>query len=89
MTDIRPRMVDGVGWCRTNVPCVTLKKLGCDESGWSCVVDGRDHTDSICPVWASRMAAWAEEARDLLELDPDAHPDAADLLSRYPGKDGK
>jgi len=98
MTDqeIKPRMVDGVGWCDDLVVC--LHRIWPDDllkDDYQCCCklweDGNSAIDdmSVCPVWASRMAAWAEEARDLLELDPDAHPDAADLLSRYPGKDGE
>ncbi len=33
-----------------------------------CKYDGRLRDfDEICPVWAQRMAAWAEEARDRLK----------------------
>jgi len=92
MTDIKPRMVDGVGWC--DVECGYYRDpTGPTDIDLTCMIpvvlgDGI-HDDQVCPHWAQRMAAWAEEARDLLELDPDAHPDAADLLSRYPGKDGE
>jgi len=106
MTDIKPRMVDGVGWCDDLVVC--LHRIWPDDllkDDYQCCCklweDGNSAIDdmSVCPVWAHRMAAWAEEARGAIAepdgilgsgfLPLDWRDDLCALLSRYPGKDGE
>jgi len=118
MTDIKPRMFDGVGWC--DCLCVANRddfderyddisvEVMCPfDNLWRDVAPypqgwiDNGYRGEICPVWARRMAAWDEEARD----DLSSTLSAADLLdgvfiayqgarysaikktlSRYPGK---
>jgi hypothetical protein len=90
LPDIKPRMVDGVAYCDAGCPCAYDFFRWADKTpvDWLCRRDqvNRDHTD-LCPVWAARMAAWAEEAREWMECIYHHHPHIAPekLLRRYPG----
>jgi len=88
MTDqeIKPRFNCGVGWCDAGCPqCRELQpnnEIRCRITGGLYI----QHFQT-CPIWASRMAAWAEEARTNLREFPSTTGNI--LLSSYPAKDGK
>jgi hypothetical protein len=90
VSDIKPRVVDGVGWCSRNCPHAGGVGYGdyvsCD------VAEERDCKlvqpwTEVCPLWAARMAAWAEEAREWISSEMyDPHQGGGyKLLCTYPG----
>lgn len=99
MTDqeIKPRMVDGVGYC--SMECPQFSGPDHDRYDGSCpMADDHVNTGEVCPVWTQRMAAWAEEARCAIEDELRSFVSGEEkqtwrmidsLLSRYPGKDGE
>jgi hypothetical protein len=79
--DIRPRIEDGVPWCDTGRSCVFLNR----ERRWSCLVDGADHTDCVCPHHVKLMAAalvgfWGWCSADLLMEDREMYDEIRALL---------
>ena len=96
MTDIRPRMVDGVGWGHDD--CPQLAKSSFEQYQPSeCKITGKKCFYRVCPVWAQRMAAWAWEAKSLMNLSRIAIEQYGDktgmlaanlrtLVEDYPGK---
>ena len=66
---IKPRMVDGVGWCSRNCPHAGGVGYGdyvsCDVAEEKDCKLVQPWTE-VCPLWAARMAAWAERAHGSL-----------------------
>ena len=92
--DIKPRMVGRVGVCDSG--CGFFREELLSDF---CDFDGSEFTDDgeVCQVWAQRMAAWAEEAKSLMNLSRIAIEQYGDrtgmlaanlrtLAEDYPGK---
>ncbi len=66
MTDIKPRIVDGVGWCDAGCPqCRLMDSGGLVYSGCM-ALDGKRYLGHICPVHAKRTEKLLERCKDVL-----------------------
>lgn len=93
---IAPRMEDGVGYCDAGcLQCLTWDdhyfevRCSIDKLWRKASHPKLSHleTSRICPVWAQRLAAWADEAREWAVSWAHHHQHLVPekLLSRYPG----
>ena len=99
--EIKPRMVDGVGYCDVGCPrAKDCKWPPGSDLPVECQIDKRvrfvqDRPVDICPIWAQRTVRWAEvlinAAND--KHNPNLRNSIAfyvgdDFLSLYPGAKG-
>jgi hypothetical protein len=87
VSDIKPRMEGGVGYC--NAECPYYNET--DQPEFSVEIENSlcamGRANRPCPVWTARMAAWAEEAREWISSEMyDPHQGGGyKLLRTYPG----